>query len=60
MKKKNLNLILGSILTGLVLLVVLVGIFYTPYDPTAMDNANKLSGVTLAHPSAAIISAGIF
>ena len=50
MKKKNLNLILGSILTGLVLLVVLVGIFYTPYDPTAMDNANKLSGVTLAHP----------
>lgn len=29
MKKKNLNLILGSILTGLVLLVVLVGILYT-------------------------------
>ena len=27
MKKKNLNLILGSILTGLVLLVVLVGRF---------------------------------
>ena len=50
MKKKNLNLILGSILTGFVLLVVLIGIFYTPYDPTAMDNANKLSGATLAHP----------
>ena len=50
MKKKNLNFILGSILTGIVLLVVLVGIFYTPYDPTAMDNANKLSGISLAHP----------
>ena len=45
MKKKNLNFILGSILTGIVLLVVLVGIFYTPYDPTAMDNADRKSVV---------------
>ena len=49
MKKKNWNLMLGSILTGLVLIFVLVGLMYTPYDPTAMDSANKLAGPSLAH-----------
>ena len=49
MKKKNWNLMLGSILTGLVLIFVLVGLVYTPYDPTAMDSANKLAGPSLAH-----------
>ena len=50
MKKKNGNLILGSILTGLVLLLVLVGIFYTPYDPSAMDETARFAGPSLAHP----------
>lgn len=49
MKKKNWNLTLGSILTGFVLLFVLVGAVYTPYDPTAMDSASKLAGPSWRH-----------
>lgn len=49
-KKKNYNLILGSILTGLVVVFVLVGLVYTPYDPEAMDSSLRLAGVSLAHP----------
>ena len=32
-KKKTLNLIIGGILAGAVLLLILVGIFWLPYDP---------------------------
>lgn len=49
-KKKNYNLILGCILTGLVVVFVLVGLVYTPYDPEAMDSSLRLAGVSLAHP----------
>ena len=49
-KKKNWNLILGGVLTGFVVLFMLVGIFYTPWDPTAMDGTVKLSGVSASHP----------
>lgn len=51
MKKKNVNynFILGSILTGLVLLFILVGIIHTPYDPEAMDSTSRLAGVSLKH-----------
>ena len=49
-KKKNYNLILGCILTGLVVVFVLVGLVYTPYDPEAMDSSLRLTGVSLAHP----------
>lgn len=53
MKKKNEkngNLIAGSILTGLILLFVLAGIFFTPYDPDTMDGAAKFAGISLSHP----------
>ncbi len=50
MKKKNWNLTVGGYLTGFVLLFVLIGFVYTPYDTTAMDSANKLSGLSFAHP----------
>lgn len=51
MKNKNLNynFILGSVLTGLVLLFILVGCVYTPYDPEAMDGASRFAGVSLKH-----------
>ncbi len=49
-KKKNYNLIAGGILTGTMLLLIMIGIFYTPYDPNAMDPAAKFAGVSLAHP----------
>ncbi|MFR9232604.1 MAG: hypothetical protein ACLVLH_06115 [Eisenbergiella massiliensis] len=49
MKKKNLNFILGSILTESSFWWC-CGHFLHTHDPTAMDNANKLSGISLAHP----------
>ena len=47
--KKNYNLILGSIITGIILLMILIGCFYTPYDPDAMDASSKFAGVSLKH-----------
>lgn len=51
MKKKhvNYNFLLGSILTGLVFLFILVGMIHTPYDPEAMDSANRFAGVSFRH-----------
>lgn len=47
--KWNYNLIIGCILTGIVLLLALVGMFYTPYDPNAMDTSMKFAGVSFKH-----------
>lgn len=50
MKQKwNLNLILGSIIAGTVLLFIFMGIFYTPYDPDAMDGLHKFSSPSITH-----------
>lgn len=46
---KNFNLILGTILTALVVIPAIIGVFVTPYSPEAMDAAAKLSGVSLKH-----------
>lgn len=40
-KKKNIGFIIGAIVTGLMLLVATISIFYTPYDPEKMDIYNK-------------------
>ncbi len=48
-KKKNFNLIVGGTITGVILLMILVGVFYTPHDPNAMDAGNKFAGVSLRH-----------
>lgn len=48
-KKKNWNLIAGGIITGVMALMVLVGFFWTPYDSTAMDSANKLAAPSWQH-----------
>lgn len=48
-KKKNFNLIVGGTITGLILLMILVGFFYTPYDPNAMDASAKFAGISLKH-----------
>ena len=42
------KLILGCVLTGIVLIMCLCGIFFTPYDPMAMDAAADKS-VSLSH-----------
>lgn len=46
---QNYNIIVGGILTAVVLLLVLVGMIYTPYDPNAMDAKLKFAGVSLRH-----------
>lgn len=48
--KKNYNLILGGAITGFMLLFILVGMIYTPYDPDAMDAAAKFAGMSFKHP----------
>lgn len=49
-KKKNYNLVIGSILTGVMLLMILVGLFFLPYDPETMNIELKFAGVSLRHP----------
>ncbi len=38
------------IITGVILFMIILGIFWTPYEPTAMNSAEKLSGISLRHP----------
>lgn len=48
-KKKNYNLIVGGTITGMTLLFVLIGMFYTPYDPNVMDASAKFAGISAKH-----------
>lgn len=43
------TLILGSSLTGFVIVLLLLGMFFTPYDPNAMNGTEKFQGVSLKH-----------
>ena len=47
--KKNNSLIIGCIITGVVLLLAIVGIFVTPYSTTEMSLELKLEAPSLAH-----------
>ncbi len=48
-KNKNLNFILGLILTIFTLILVLWGFTGAPYDPDRMDASLKFAGVSLRH-----------
>lgn len=48
--KTNPYLLSGIIITGLILLMIIVGMIWTPYEPTAMNSAEKLQGMSLRHP----------
>jgi peptide/nickel transport system permease protein len=48
--KGNPYLLAGLIITGAILLMIIVGVFWTPYDPTSMNAAEKLKGISLRHP----------
>ena len=50
MKKKNWNLILGTVITSVMLLLIVVGFFFTPYDSQEMNINLKLASPSLAHP----------
>lgn len=47
---KNWSLILGIVLVSAVLLFVLIGLFWTPYEPTAMSVSLKNKPPSFAHP----------
>lgn len=47
---RNKNFILGSCMVGLMVLIMLVGFFYMPYDPDVMDTEHELQFFSAAHP----------
>lgn len=49
-KKHNYNFIIGSVLIGITLLFVFMGMFASPYDPELMDSSKKFAPVSLEHP----------
>ena len=44
MKKRNYSLIIGLILTGIILIITIIGQFWTPYAVTGMDSHGQESG----------------
>ena len=49
MKRKNRFLTAGLILSGAMILFIVIGYFWTPYDPMAMDNAARRCAPSAAH-----------
>lgn len=49
MKKHNYSLIIGLILTGIILIITIIGQFWTPYDITGMNSMLKNQAPSLAH-----------
>ena len=48
-KQKNYSLILGTSIALFMLLVLILGMIYTPYDPDAMNGGAKFAAPSLAH-----------
>ncbi len=49
MKKRNYSLTAGLIITGIILIIAVIGQFWTPYDITAMDSSVKNEAPSLMH-----------
>ncbi len=49
MKKRNPYLTAGLVMTGILTALIVLGFFWTPYDPNAMAAGPKLTGPSLAH-----------
>ena len=50
MKRRiNFYLLFGVILTALMVALIVMGFFYTPYDPDAMSGADKFAAPSLTH-----------
>ncbi len=47
---KHVKFIIGCVLTGIVVLMMLAGFFFTPYDPMEMNAGLKFAGVSFSHP----------
>ena len=50
MKKRNYNLIIGTAITVIFLAAAIIGQFWTPYGPTAMDSAAVNLPPSILHP----------
>jgi len=48
--RKNKTFRAGMVITLLMLVIIAVGAFWTPYDPNAMDGTARLAAPGLAHP----------
>ena len=44
MKKRNSYLTVGLVMTGILTALIVLGFFWTPYDPNAMAAGPKLTG----------------
>ena len=49
MKKHNYSLIFGLILTGIILVITIIGQFWTPYDITGMNSRARNQAPSLMH-----------
>lgn len=49
-KNRKFNIWAGGVIIGIVLLFVIAGLFYTPFDPNQMDASIKNMAPCLAHP----------
>ncbi len=49
MKKTNYYLMIGTIMTAITLAIAVIGMFWTPYDATAMSASEKFVGPSLRH-----------
>lgn len=50
MKKGNFFLYTGGVIVGIMLLVVIMGFFWTPYSTTEMDTSNQSQMPSWSHP----------
>ena len=48
-KGTNSHFKIGAVITGITLLIIIVGIFWTPYDPNQMNGAAKMAAPSLSH-----------
>ena len=48
-KRRNYNLIFGCAITAFMIALIVLGFFWTPYSPTAMDAAARSDGPSLQH-----------
>ncbi|MCR5507579.1 MAG: ABC transporter permease [Lachnospiraceae bacterium] len=46
---KNKRLAIGGSITAIMVILAVTGLFFTPYDPNAMDISAKLSGISPRH-----------
>jgi len=49
MKHRHQNFTLGCCITGFMLLLILIGAFWTPFDPEAMDGSAKMQAPSFVH-----------